>query len=407
MYTAPMKAEKKRSILLLCDYRAPYGGNFIASLRRLDPALKAAGANRRYLFPAEATARAWFVRFQAETLAADGFADGLPFFRRLGRLLGEIDAAGADTLHVHFGFFPLAECAALLRPRLRLILHFHSDFSAGRKPSFPQRVKRLGTRLVRALLGKRLVKITVSESSAVGERGCLSLPNALVTERFTDETWDRARTRAAYGLGESERLAVVFGWSPEVKGVDVAVRAVRRLRRDGRAPWKLGVVCGRTFTEERMRAWIEAHVGKGEGEDVLFLPPTEDVFRYHLAADAFVSASRSETFSYALLEAISAGRPCVASDIPGVQWARAFDTVRFVPAGDDAALSDALVALDYDAAAPGYAARLMAAAQRATDMYAIDRWVDGLLTIYGLHKGTARPGGTAAEGVNKGDMAHG
>lgn len=237
MYTGAMeKAKRNPAILILCDYRAPYGGNFIASLRRLDEAFRARGVMRLYVFPEAARERAWCARFAAETGATAYLDDRQAFPRRLGALLALLRRLDADILHVHFGFFPLAECAALRMPKLRLILHFHSDFSAGAKPSLLKRIKRIGSAAVRALIGRRLTKVTVSESSAVGERGCISLHNALATERYTDDIWDRDRTRGAYDVAAGDLLALVFGWSPIVKGVDVAARAVRRLAEEDGAP---------------------------------------------------------------------------------------------------------------------------------------------------------------------------
>ncbi|MGM8287817.1 glycosyltransferase [Clostridium perfringens] len=46
-------------------------------------------------------------------------------------------------------------------------------------------------------------------------------------------------------------------------------------------------------------------------------------------SDIFVTASRKETFSYALAEAIYCELPCISSDIEGVKWAYDFNTVGF------------------------------------------------------------------------------
>ena len=97
-----------------------------------------------------------------------------------------------------------------------------------------------------------------------------------------------------------------------------------------------------------------------------------------------ISASRSETFSYALLEAVFAGVPCAASDIFGVQWARAFDTVSFFPTEDDAALSAVLRGIAARRDDPAYRQSLADASRAASEAYAIEDWVRQVLTLYGI-----------------------
>ncbi len=380
-----MAVERKRSsILFLCDYQAPYGGNFIASMMRLDDALHARGVQTTYLFPAGAGARMWCDAMRARGKRVQLLPEG-GMHTRLKRLLRAIDASGANILHVHFGFFPLAGLAALLRPRLRLILHFHSDFSGGRSPTPAQRMKALCKRVPELFIGSRLQKITVSEGSARTTGDCIALRNALAEERFAANTPGRGETRAALHVRDGETLLLVFGWSPWIKGVDVAAQAVAAVRGDGHTQFLLGIVCGRDYPQERMQNFLQERAGCTGNEPWLrFLPPVEDVFCYHKAADVMVSASRSETFSYALLEAVCMQRPCVCSDIPGVRWAAAFDTVSFFPTENAAALAHALLEVEAKRRMDAYSVRLEESARRARRDYALDDWVNGMLEIYGV-----------------------
>ena len=372
-------------ILFLCDYQAPYGGNFIASLVRLDARLSARGVRTLYVFPQGAFCRDWCDRMRALGLTLIPLSEG-GTRARTRQLLSLIDEHHVTILHVHFGLFPLAERVALLRRSLRLILHYHSDFSGGRAPNAKDRLRALGKGALERLIGeRRITKVTVSEGSARTTKDCVALHNALVVERFTDECWTRERTRAACGVSEGQTFALVFGWTPLIKGVDVAAKAVRRLVAAGHEQFTLGVVCGRTVTEERMRAFLTEKAGVApDAPWIRYLPPVEDVFRYHKASDIMISSSRSETFSYALLEALYTGRPCAVSDIPGVRWAESFDTVSFFPTEDDEALSKTLLHLDGARKAPAFQARLKDASARAQSEYAIDEWIDGMLDIYGI-----------------------
>ena len=379
-----MTSQGKPSILFLCDYQAPYGGNFIASMMQLDQALQARGVATCYLFPGGARERNW-----TKAMACQGkdcqYFSGDGFGLRLRELLKVLDTHHATILHVHFGYFALAEAVAILRPRLELILHFHSDFSGGRAPTFVQRCKDALKKLPELLIGKRLKKITVSQASARTTKDCIQLHNALCEQRFNTETWGREQTRAAHAIPEDGVLALLFGWSPWVKGVDVAVEAVRKIHEQNAGQLMLGVVCGRTYTKEKMQDFIRGRTGcSGDESWLVYLPPVEDVFRYHKAADVFVSASRSETFSYALLEAICTKTPCVASDIPGVSWSKQFQTVGFFPTQDSSALAQRLLETHARRSNPGFSMDLEKDAANARRSYAIEQWVERMLRVYGV-----------------------
>ena len=53
-----------KNILFLCDYQAPYGGNFIACMLELDASLKEHGVQTFYVFPKGARDRFWMKNMQ-------------------------------------------------------------------------------------------------------------------------------------------------------------------------------------------------------------------------------------------------------------------------------------------------------------------------------------------------------
>lgn len=385
MYNSSMKTNRSQTpVLLLCDYRAPYGGNFIASLRCLDDALRLRGMRAVWAFPAESASRDWCARLIAEGRDVSFLPDHgtLSQCRALMRLIRQYDAS---ILHAHFGLFKPAKLAALLDRRLKLILHIHSDFSAGRAPTARQRLFRKLNRTAERLIGSgRITRITVSETAAFdGE--AIPVHNALVAERFATKALDGAATRKLFDIPPDAKLALVFGWSPFVKGVDVAVNAVGNLIANGHGDRMLGVVLGRAYTKEKMQSFIAEHTPYSGSEPWLrLLPPDEDVFRYHKAADVFVSASRSETFSYALLEAMSVGRACVISDIMGTAWAQAYPTVFTFATENAAALADALVHAERQAQTDAGKRALETVSRQVAASFGIADWVNAILTIYGL-----------------------
>jgi len=87
--------------------------------------------------------------------------------------------------------------------------------------------------------------------------------------------------------------------------------------------------------------------------DARFLGARDDVAGLLAAADVFVLPSRWEGQPLILQEALRAGRPIVAADVGGVRGLTGDDGALLVPAGDPAALSQAVLAVldDQDLAA--------------------------------------------------------
>jgi glycosyltransferase involved in cell wall biosynthesis len=114
---------------------------------------------------------------------------------------------------------------------------------------------------------------------------------------------------------------------------------------------------------------------------VSFLGHREDVKARLEAADIFVLPSRSEAFPNAVLEAMAAGLPVVASGVGGVlEIVRQGETGLIVPPGDAAVLASAICRLMGD---PPFAHGLGDAARaEVTERYSFDRMIDGFEAIY-------------------------
>jgi glycosyltransferase involved in cell wall biosynthesis len=107
----------------------------------------------------------------------------------------------------------------------------------------------------------------------------------------------------------------------------------------------------------------------------------------YAAGQVVVLCSISEGFPYTLIEAMTCGRPCVATDVGGVTEAIG-DTGLVVPPRRPAELAQACLALLRDGdrrRALGRAAR-----QRALEYFTVDRAVSAFDEIY-LFLGTGRP----------------
>jgi len=130
------------------------------------------------------------------------------------------------------------------------------------------------------------------------------------------------------------------------------------------------------------RAALEAMVNaRGLQQTVLFTGHRHDVAALLAEADVFVLPSRSEAFPNAVIEAMAAGLPVVASAVGGLlDLIEPERTGLLVAAGDSAALADAIDRLISE---PQRAARIGAAARQAVAArYSFERMVRGFESLY-------------------------
>jgi glycosyltransferase involved in cell wall biosynthesis len=105
------------------------------------------------------------------------------------------------------------------------------------------------------------------------------------------------------------------------------------------------------------------------------------VFEVLMAADAFVMSSKSEGLPMALLEAMAAGVPCVATAVGGIPDLFGDDRGLLAPAQDPDALAAAMASI---ATTPEIRERIVARATENLRHYALDAVVDQYLRLLGL-----------------------
>ena len=169
---------------------------------------------------------------------------------------------------------------------------------------------------------------------------------------------ERERFRARAGAGPDTFLILTVGGIEPRKGSVTLLEAMAEFaaRSNGRRP-VLAVVGGHTFfdyRDYRDRALARLpELGLVEGRDVLLLGTVSeaDLGAWYRAADAFAFPSVKEGFGLVVLEALAAGLPVVASDIPVfAEYLEDGHSALLVPPGDAAALAGALHRLAGDPA---------------------------------------------------------
>ena len=276
---------------------------------------------------------------------------------------------GAQIIHAHVARdYTLAAYAARRSAGARLVITRHVLFPLGRAHRVAlrdvSRVIAVSEAAARSLLARRIFdadKIRV-------------VPNGVDIDRF-------AATHRPAVRGGPLRVGIVGELSP-VKGQEDFVRAAALVLKqfDGDVEFLI-VGEDATRTGER-RAAIERLVADlGLREHVTLAGHCEDVTTVLPTFDVFVSASRSEAFGIALVEALASGVPVVATATEGaLEIVEEGVTGLTVPPGDVDALAAAVKSLLADAT---LRASLSAAAARAARVrFSLERMVEETERVY-------------------------
>lgn len=113
------------------------------------------------------------------------------------------------------------------------------------------------------------------------------------------------------GVLDGEKIIMTVGRLVPWKGVDGLIKTIAELKNDQTLSFKL-VVVGDGPDSSRLK---NLAVDQGVNDLVIFVGkvPLEEIFNYYAVADVFVLNSQYEGLSHVLLEALSLGRPVIAS----------------------------------------------------------------------------------------------
>ena len=196
---------------------------------------------------------------------------------------------------------------------------------------------------------------------------CHVVPNGVEVARFAD-------LPRSVRPGEG-RLLCAARLVPQ-KGIDVLLHAVSMVRAT-----LAGVTLAVLGDGPERQALASLAERLGLGSAVEFRGAVKDVAPYLAQAGIFVLPSRFEGFPLALLEAISAGLPVVATEVDGnVDIVRNGVDGLLVPPDDPSALANALLRLLHE---PGLATQLGDAARlRAASCFDVDRMVERTVDVF-------------------------
>ncbi len=364
------------NILIAADYSAPSSGNFIASLVELGRELKNDN-NIFFIFPESPNTlseKSWVHWLENEGfkvfLAKDKSGEGAYCF-----LHNIIKENNIDILHVHFGMYHKVILDYANSLNVKIIVHDHMEFDP--------KVSVIKQKVYCAITSLKYKKNKIN-IVCVNERKCKAyiftkgyyIPNGISFIRNVPYYETRAETRNRLNIKDDEKLCFFLGWHLHTKGMDIALKAVEALRKSD-VNIVLGVVGHSANPSDNSLKAIEEFTGVDPRSSwIKYLESTDDIFAYHKAADVYLSASRSESFSYGVLEAISQNVPVVVSDIPGTAWSHSYNKSFIYPTEDFNECAKAIeCALKLDENAPSNFNEII-------ESFSIKRWCSRIIEIY-------------------------
>jgi phosphatidylinositol alpha-mannosyltransferase len=274
-----------------------------------------------------------------------------------------------DVVHLHEPLAPGVTMTAMLFKTAPLVGTFHA---AG--GSLAYQWLRPG---VRYLVQRLDIRCAVSEDARHMARDALGgeyrlVFNGIEIDRITKVEPAKKEQRTVFFVGRHEPR----------KGLDVLLAALAELPRD----IKLWIAGDGPDTQ-----LLQARVAGDPRVEWLGRISEDDKIARLRAADVFCAPSlRGESFGIVLLEAMAAGTPVVASDLPGyANVARAGRDALLVPPGDAAALAAAIrnVLVDDD-----LADRLVTSGGARAESFSMDRLASRYLDFYAELGAPARRG---------------
>jgi phosphatidylinositol alpha-mannosyltransferase len=290
--------------------------------------------------------------------------DPRPWSRR--RVGNEIARFGPDLLHVHEPLTPSTSMWATLEAgRIPVVATFHSGASRSR-------LFDLAAPVLRRVARRVSIRIAVSEAAAAFARARVGGAFEVVPIAVDAARFERA-TPADLGSG---RKLLFVGRLDARKGFPTTVAAFERLVENH--PDLRLVVAGEGPDRTAVGSLTQ---GIRQRVRMLGAVPNADLPPIHAACDVYLGSSvGGESFGVVLVEAMAAGLPVVASDVPGYREVIRDDVEGLlVPPRDPAALAAAAARVLDD---PTLAGRLTAAGRERARTFDWSVVVERLEDVY-------------------------
>ncbi|WP_166371943.1 glycosyltransferase family 4 protein [Psychromonas sp. SA13A] len=184
--------------------------------------------------------------------------------------------------------------------------------------------------------------------------------------------------RKEFGVKQTEFLIVAVGHFAEVKGWDIAVEAFAEVNKQN-SNTKLLLV-GKTTSKSFYNRILMLIKNNSLEKNVVFAGNRSDIPDILNASDLFVFPSRSEGAGAALIEAMAAGLPCIATNTGGIPGIIENGCNGFLFERDNVVdLSDKIIKLIME---PELKFQLINSAKKGLEKFTIEAYVENVFSHY-------------------------
>ena len=349
---------KKYKMMIITDYAAPYEGNFIESLKKLNEKIVEQKNDVIYFFSPKAKDKncvkglqnlGYKVYFGSENAVVN-----IKLMKKV------IKQEGISVLYTHFCSLKnqvQIKLIKMLNPKIKLICHFHNHYNAEGK--FPR---------------KQLAYISYNGDLNIGcsESVMDSIPYTKKKKVYVDnciffERLDKYRDIKIDETGK-KFVILMFGFDYYRKGVDIAIKAIKDLDINDNIVLAISL----SKNKEKNEKIICEEFGYIP-KFVKFLDPIDDIATYYRNSNLFLSAAREEGLCYSIVEAAYCEKKIVSSIIPGsvqnIPGEVLFENENYVE------LSRIIKQLYYD----NKTKKEEQAKKFVENNFSIDKWVNGVI----------------------------
>jgi glycosyltransferase involved in cell wall biosynthesis len=285
-----------KNILLITDYMAKYEGNFICSIKALEKKVTKEKGNFFWLFSKDAKEIEWVNKINNLNFLENNILKNVISLNKF------IKKNKIDIVYSHFCLPKtqlVIKIVRLLNPNIKLYQHFHNHYESNKNTIKNVIIKKIFDGDLNIGCSE-----DVAKSLPYKKEKCIYIENAIDFSRL--DVFENFKI-----ADENKFVILMFGYTYERKGVDLAIKAIKELNDNDII---LAISVSKNLDEFKQK--IIAEFGSIP-EFVKILEPRNDIATYYKASDLFLSSSREEGLCYSLLEVSYCTLPILASNIPG------------------------------------------------------------------------------------------
>lgn len=363
-----------KNMICAAQFAAPYEGNFILSLKKLEIELIRLGMTVHYVFPNKCRYTPWIDEFKKNRSVyfTDDVVRSSLAVSQLKRIIHELSPV---LVHTHFdGYDVSIQKAGAICP---VVWHLHNYLSF-----VPSKIKQLYQHLLfyqhygwncrkntyAISVCPEMVDLVCSYGFNHDRIKCI--PNGIDLERIHPICETNSIFEKRF-VDENPFIFLAMGTCNIRKRIDLLYHAGEILSKQ-KLSFKIWVTKG-VDTEEVV------HKLGGENSWFKIIEQQENINDLFQKVSCFVSSSEHETFSYAIAEATYFGLPVIQSDISGTIWNANNPSVFVFESENVADLERRMLEVMQ---AGDLSESCKVSSKFIKENYSLDSWVENILSFY-------------------------